>query len=71
MNKDVYFDCEDEDFDSYEEAREFSRERYDSGWNCDDTDYYEDSFYALTDGMCGDYDDGMGLDSVMTYMGLD
>ncbi len=53
MNKDVYFDCEDEDFDSYEEERESSCERYDPGWNCDDTDYYEDSFYALTDGMCG------------------
>jgi len=38
-------------------------------------DYESDTFYALTDGMYGDYEDfvadGGTIDSLMEYLGLD
>lgn len=39
----------------------------------DDNDYERDTFYALTDGMCGDYDEwhenGGDIGSLMDWLG--
>lgn len=35
----------------------------------DYADYDRDTFYALTDGMYGDYEDYCDIDSVMDFMG--
>ncbi len=43
------------------------------GYDDDDNDYERDTFYALTDGMYGDYDEwrenGGSIDSLMDCLG--
>lgn len=50
-------------------------EDYYDDYDCDYQDDYErDTFYALTDGMCGDYEDfkrsGGDIDSLMDALGF-
>jgi len=55
---------EEEDYQDYDESFDYS---------CDDTDYERDTFYALTDGMYGDYEEwqenGGDIDSLMDALG--
>lgn len=54
-----------------EEENDF--QYYDDSSVFDDTDYERDTFYALTDGMYGDYDEwreeGGDIDSLMDALG--
>lgn len=66
MNEDYFSDYEEDDYETNFNKRNYHRQNY-----FDDTDYEADSIWAITDGMCDDFDDGVDYYSAREYMGLD
>lgn len=51
---------EDEDYNSYDDGYDYRQEQ---------RQLKEDTFYALTDGQCGDFHDGIDMDDLMDGLG--